>query len=78
MYVHLFAAFVGWLLFTILVKILKVTAVIAVIITAVVVTIQISNRVDPRELWQEVTQYSQSIKNVVSRQNEKVLRIKTM
>jgi hypothetical protein len=65
MYVHLFAAFVGWLLFTILVKILKVTAVIALIITAVVVTIQISNRVDPRELWQEVTQYSQSIKNVV-------------
>jgi hypothetical protein len=64
MYVHLFAAFVGWLLFNILVKILKVTAVIALIITAVVVTIQISNRVDPRELWQEVTQYSQSIKNV--------------
>ncbi|RUS98495.1 hypothetical protein DSM106972_081240 [Dulcicalothrix desertica PCC 7102] len=64
MYVHLFAAFVGWLLFTILVKILKVTAVIALIITAVVVTIQISNRVDPRELWQEVTQYSQSINNV--------------
>lgn len=64
MYVHLFALLVGWILFNILVKIFKITAVIALIITAIVVTIQISNRVDPRVLWEEVTQYSQSIKNV--------------
>ncbi|BAZ09028.1 hypothetical protein NIES4071_08340 [Calothrix sp. NIES-4071] len=61
MYVYFFAAFVGWLLFNILVKILKISAVIALIITAVVVTIQISNSVDPRELWEQVTQYSQNI-----------------
>ena len=61
MYVYLFAALVGWLLFNILVKILKISAVIALIITAIVVTIQISNRVDPRELWEQVTQYSQNI-----------------
>jgi hypothetical protein len=55
MYVYLFALLVGWLLFNILVKILKISAVIALIITAIVVTIQISNRVDPRELWEQVT-----------------------
>lgn len=57
MYVYFFAAFVGWLLFTILAKIFKFTAATALIITAIVVIIQVNYRVDPRDLWRWVTRF---------------------
>ena len=64
MYVYLFAIFSAWLAFNILIKIFKITAATALIITAIIVIIIVSNRIDPRDLWRRVTRFSLSIENV--------------
>ncbi len=42
----LFAAFIGWIIFNILVKVVKFTAATALLVVAVVIIIQVSNGIN--------------------------------
>ncbi len=60
------AVIVSWLVFTALIKIVKTTATTAIAIAAIVLGLQIGFGVDPRDLWQQITQLPQIVWNLVT------------
>ena len=60
------AVIVSWLVFTALIKIVKTTATKAIAITAIVLGLQIGFGVDPRDLWQQITQLPQIVWHLVT------------
>lgn len=57
----IFAAIIAWIIFNFLVKVVKTTAVIAILIAAVVVIIQVTNGVTPQVVWDFITKFPQSL-----------------
>ncbi|AKG22814.1 hypothetical protein [Calothrix sp. 336/3] len=52
---------IAWIVFTILVKIVKTTVKTAFIAVAVIVLLQISYGVTPVDIWNKIVQFNQSL-----------------
>jgi hypothetical protein len=63
----LFAAFIGWIIFNILVKVVKFTVATALLVVAVVVIIQVSNGINHQTIWKQINQAPQSVESSPSR-----------
>jgi hypothetical protein len=55
---------VAWIVFTILVKIVKMTVSSAVTIAAIVVLLQISYGITPQDIWNQIIHLPQSLSQI--------------
>ncbi|MBW4476998.1 MAG: hypothetical protein KME54_08995 [Tolypothrix brevis GSE-NOS-MK-07-07A] len=60
----LVALIVAWIVFTILVKIVKTTVSSAIIIAAIVVLLQISYGITPQYIWNQIIHLFQSLSQI--------------
>lgn len=60
----LVALIVAWIVFTILVKIVKTTVSSAMTIAAIVVLLQISYGITPQDIWNQIVNLPQSLSQI--------------
>ncbi|MBD1897134.1 hypothetical protein [Coleofasciculus sp. FACHB-129] len=60
------ALIVSWLVFTLLIKVVKASIGTAILIAAVVLVLQLFFGIDPQHLWQQITQLPQTILRMVT------------
>ncbi|MBD2538255.1 hypothetical protein [Coleofasciculus sp. FACHB-SPT36] len=60
------ALIVSWLVFTLLIKVVKASIGTAILIAAVVLVLQLFFGIDPQDLWQQITQLPQTILRMVT------------
>ncbi|MCV3216538.1 hypothetical protein OGM63_24005 [Plectonema radiosum NIES-515] len=61
----LVALIVAWIVFTILVKILKTTVSSAITIAAIVVLLQISYGITPQDIWNQIIHLPQTLSSQI-------------
>ncbi len=61
----LVALIVAWIVFTILVKIVKTTVSSAITIAAIVVLLQISYGITPQDIWNQITHLPQTLSSQI-------------
>ncbi|PPS46079.1 hypothetical protein B1A85_01010 [Chroococcidiopsis sp. TS-821] len=61
------ALIVAWLVFTALIRVVKTTLSTALTIAAIVLILQIGFGVQPQQLWQQLVQLPQIIREVLNR-----------
>ncbi|MFB2772841.1 hypothetical protein ACE1AT_26750 [Pelatocladus sp. BLCC-F211] len=60
----LIALIVAWLIFTILIKVVKTTVKTAFIIAAIVVLLQVGYGIGPQEIWNYIVQIPQKLPQI--------------
>ncbi len=60
------ALIVSWLVFTALIKVVKTTVSTAIALTAIVLVLQLVFRINPHDLWQQITQLPQILWHIVT------------
>ncbi len=60
------ALIVSWLVFTLLIKVVKASIGTAILIAAVVLILQLFFGIGPQDLWQQITQLPQTILRMVT------------
>jgi predicted PurR-regulated permease PerM len=55
------AIIVSWLIFTLLVKVVKASISTAILVAAIVLILQLFFGIGPQDLWQQVTQLPQTL-----------------
>ncbi|MBD1831964.1 hypothetical protein H6F61_04495 [Cyanobacteria bacterium FACHB-472] len=60
------AIIVSWLIFTLLVKVVKASISTAILVAAIVLILQLFFGIGPQDLWQQVTQLPQTLWQLVT------------
>ncbi|MBD1928541.1 hypothetical protein H6F74_20140 [Trichocoleus sp. FACHB-90] len=60
------AIIVSWLIFTLLVKVVKASISTAILVAAIVLVLQLFFGIGPQDLWQQVTQLPQTLWQLVT------------
>lgn len=60
------AIIVSWLIFTLLVKVVKASISTAILVAAIVLILQLFFGIGPQDLWQQVTQIPQTLWQLVT------------
>lgn len=60
------ALIVSWLVFSALIKVLKTTVSTAIAIAAIVLVLQLVFGIDPQDLWQQITQLPETLRQLIT------------
>jgi hypothetical protein len=64
--VFIAALIVAWLVFTALIRVVKTTLSTALTVAAIVLILQLGLGVQPQQLWQQIVQFPQIIRNLLT------------